>query len=221
MISFEQLIDNNNFETPSTGDVLLVESKGGFLDRVIKFIGRSQFTHTAMLIDIKGTWFVVESRPRYQQHEYQIMPVDWWMERNKGKDTYLGKMPTKGSDSHIEKKDIETKIKSTILNPKWSIRPYKIMWCALVVILQLLGIKRPSIKKYRDESKHPMICSTIVQEAWENAGVIERGNFKSPGNIAELTGGLHFISGTQEEKQNSKFRQHNYTVSNFSVINIG
>lgn len=202
MTSFEQLSTNSN--ALRSGDVLLVESKNDWVDRIIKFFAKSKFTHTAMLVDIKGTWFVAEARPRFQQYTYQLMPVEWWFERNSNKDAYLGKMPTAiTTNDESNSYHVEQKIKQAVLNPKRSLRPYNIVWLTIVYILQeWLGIKRPEVHK----SQKPMICSTMVQETWEQAGVIEKGNYKSPGDIADLVGGIDSLMPLRFEANQANMR---------------
>ena len=225
MTSFRQLVSQSKIDELISGDVVLVESKYSFIDRIIKFVGRSEFTHTAMLVDIKGSWFVVESRPRHQQYEYQMMPADWWVERNKDKDTYIGKMPNKKTDSINAKRELESKIKANVLNPKWSVRPYSLIWCAIVVFLQKCrGVVRPTFKKYDDEAKQPMICSTFIQEAWENAGVIDKGSYMSPGEIAELSRGVKsltpLIIDAPITNSNDDYIPDNYRVSSMSLMKV-
>jgi len=224
MPSFNQLIKNANICELQSGDVLFLDSKSKWFDRLIKFFARSKFTHTAMLVEIKGSWFVVESKPKSQQHDYQMMPADWWIERNKDKEAYFGKMPASKDSSMENQKNIEAKIKETILNPKWSVRPYSFVWLLVTYILQeLLGVKRPNFMKSDDESKNPTICSTLVQEAWESADVIEKGNFQCIGDIENLVQEKNRITPLfvpQNKSCSSNFLPPNYKISNFSMATV-
>ena len=101
-----------------TGDVLFVKSQSGLMDHLINFLTRSNFTHSAILIDLHGQWFVIETR--YQaDYGYQIVPLDWWLARHSKEDIYYGKMPSSKHDPNQH-----LLLKKILMSVEQSLRPY-------------------------------------------------------------------------------------------------
>jgi len=184
----------NKFEV-RTGDVLLVKSKTGLLGHIINFLSGSKFIHSAILIEIKGLWFVIETRYS-KRYAYQMMPIEWWFARHPKEDAYVGRMP----NTHIQENS-EKKIRNILMDSMEAVRPYKMRWLALVYLLQVwFGVFRPQVSRLFRGCR-PLICSTLVQEAWERAGLIKRSNYMTPGDIVKLVGGEKALIPLQNDRQ--------------------
>jgi len=166
-----------------TGDALLVKSNAGWLSQLISFLSGSSFVHTAIAVRIDRHLYVVECKFS-TLHSYQLMPIDWWLARNADDQLFIGKMPAHGSQRGIRRQ-----VRDTIMSSTESLRPYKIGWLVAIYFLQTwFGKSRPQFKHLFKGSR-PLICSTLVQEAWERAGVIPKGAYMTPGDIVDLLGG--------------------------------
>ena len=188
--------DNNfsciDFTKLNTGDAVFVKGKNDVLSLITRFLSNSNFVHAAILIELRGLWFVIETTKK-SQHAYQLVPVTWWLTRHRNDEIYVGKMPAQNSIN-------ATKVKNILMDAMESIRPYKLSWLILIYFLQVwLGFFRPNLNKLFNNSK-PLICSTLVQEAWERAGVMETTNYMTPGCLINYLGGeksLYLLSDSQ------------------------
>ncbi len=204
----EQKINNDSAPRIQTGDVIIVKSKTGMVSKAIKLLSGSDFVHSAILIEIKGLWFVIEAR--YSKNfSYQMMPIEWWLTRYSGQEAFIGKMPVKNVTTNTRER-----IRDIVLNSDESLRPYKVRWLALVYFLQeWIGIFRPEVFKLFGKNK-PLVCSTLVQEAWERAGVVSRTNYMTPGDLVNKIGGEKALIPLKTtrfifQSQLHKFRTHN------------
>lgn len=213
MLVHDQKINQDTVLEIRTGDVLLVKSKIGFVSKVIKFLSGSNFIHSAILVEIKGLWFVIETRYS-KRYAYQMMPIEWWLARHPTDDAYIGRMP----DNNLHENS-EAKIRNIVMDSVESTRPYKMRWLALVYLLQVwLGVFRPELSKlFRDK---PLICSTLVQEAWERAGLIARGNYMTPADVVAAVGGEKALVPLHQHRfvMRSKLREH--TKQNVQQVDI-
>lgn len=199
----EQLYSSNLIRT---GDALLVKSNSGWLSQLLNLLSGSRFVHTAIAVRIDRHLYVVECK-YCSSYSYQLMPIDWWLARNGHEQLFIGKMPT-----HNKQRNMRRQIKSSIMSITESSRPYKISWLATLYFMRvLLGIGRPQFKRFFKNSK-PLICSTLIQEAWERAGAIPVGDYMTPGDLVEMLGGEAALSPVYSQYPNS--RQINREASN-------
>ncbi len=198
-----------HFKNIQTGDVIFIKGKNSFIDIIIRFLSGSDFIHTAIIIEIRGLWFVIETR-NSSSYGYQMVPLEWWFARHHQSEMYLGKMPLSNSKT-------TSNIRKTLMDSVESLRPYKTSWILLTYILQVwFGVFRPNINKLYNNSK-PLICSTLVQEAWERAGVIEQTNYMTPGDLVNYIGGEGSLFPLQNE--NDKTNHQDLFFGDFSIAN--
>jgi len=200
-----------------TGDVLFVKSQSGFIDYLINLLTKSNFTHSAILIDLQGLWFVIETRYK-ADFGYQIVPLDWWLTRHIKEDIYYGKMPT---NKYTPKNKIL--LKKILMSVEQSLRPYKLSWLIITYLCRIFfGICRPNLNWLYKGAK-PLICSTLVQEAWEQAGIIKPTNYMTPSELVDFMGGeenltpfSNSINANQNKSLNPVLDEEiNYTLISF------
>ena len=182
MISIQPQMKQDTLNNVKTGDAFLVKGNGDWLSRLIRYFSGSDFIHSAIAVRIDSHLYVIESKIS-SRYSYQMMPIEWWFARHPNEELYLGQMPRKRLE-----KDTRQKIRETVLDAMESLRSYEICWIVVVYFLQnWFGKTRPQFKHaFKDK---PLICSTLVQEAWERADVIPRGNYMTPGDLVDLLGG--------------------------------
>ena len=177
-----------------TGDALLVKSKAGWLSQFINFISGSPFVHAAIAVRIDRHLYVVECKYS-NRYSYQMMPIDWWLARNSGDHLFIGKMPEKRRPQEARRH-----VRDTVMSTSESSRNYRISWLAVVYFIQVwLGKSRPQFNRLFQKNK-PLICSTLVQEAWERAGVISEGDYMTPGDLVSMLGGESALAPVYQQK---------------------
>lgn len=178
-----RLLIKNRRITAKTGDVLFVKGCSSILDYLIKFLTKSDFIHTAVLIEIKGLWFVIETRLN-SSHSYQIVPIDWWLARHPNDEIYFGKIPR---DNYTDSQ--EHRLTRILMDTSQSLRPYKLSWVILAYFSRVIFNNfRPNLDRFFKGEK-PLICSTLIQDALEQAGIIRPMKYMNPGELAALYGG--------------------------------
>ncbi|MBT8114055.1 MAG: hypothetical protein KJP04_01650 [Arenicella sp.] len=187
MLKNPQIIDRDSLFKIRTGDALFVKSADGIMSKIIRFFSGSSFVHSAVAVRIESGLYIVESKYS-SSYAYQLTPIDWWLARHGHEQLYVGKMP----DEHCTK-NTRKDIRNIVMDERESLRPYEIFWVMAVYVLQVwLGKCRPQFKKLF-KGRRPMICSTLVQEAWERAGVIPFGEYMTPAMLANRLGGEHAL----------------------------
>lgn len=182
MLSTQPQMKNDTLFNVKTGDTFLVKSNGDWISRVIRFFSGSDFIHSAIVVRIESNLYVIESKLS-TRYSYQMMPIEWWFARHRKEEIFLGKMPHNRLN-----KDTRRKIRSIVMDTMESLRSYELCWIIVVYFLQnWFGKTRPQFK--RAFRNRPLICSTLVQEAWERADVIPSGNYMTPGDLVDLLGG--------------------------------
>lgn len=184
MVNYEINTLHKNLKNYQTGDVIFVKgNRSSLLDILIRVFSGSWYVHTAILIQLNGLWFVIETK-KSSAYAYQLVPLEWWLTRNKTDQLYLGKMPHTNSM-------IRSRIRTILMDCVESLRPYKLSWIYLAYILQnWFKAFKPNLSKLYNGEK-PLICSTLIQEAWERTGVIEVTNYMTPGDLVDCIGGEH------------------------------
>ena len=214
MSSYDSNSFNDEINNFDTGDAIFVKGKGkgSWLDLLIRFMSGSSFVHTALLIELRGLWFVVETR-RSSQYGYQLVPLEWWFARHKDEEIYIGRMPLRDSNK-------ASKIKTILMDSKESLRPYKLSWLFLTYVLQIwLGFFRPNLEKLY-QGKNPLICSTLVQEAWERVGVMKPRNYMTPGCLIDHIGGEKLFTPLRVNDKLTRSRENNTTEPNLGAITV-
>ena len=187
----KQLFSSNRIRT---GDALLVKSKSGWISQLLAYLSGSSFVHAAIAVRIDQHLYVVECKYS-NRHSYQMMPIDWWLARNAEDQLFIGKMPKK-----CQQRQARKEVRETVMNTLESLRCYKISWLAALYILRTwFGRGRPQFKRIFTKNK-PLICSTLVQEAWERAGVIPERAYMTPGELVDMLGGESALAPIYEQR---------------------
>ena len=183
MFQTPKTITRDNLYDIRTGDALFVKGKSGLINRLIRFFSGAYFVHAAVAVRLEGKLYVVESKYS-SSYSYQLTPIDWWFARHSHEQLYVGKMPKENC-----RRNTRAKIRGIVMDAQESLRPYELCWVFAVYFLQVwLKQCRPQFKRLF-KNRQPMICSTLVQEAWERAGVIPVGEYMTPAMLASSLGG--------------------------------
>ena len=183
MLNKPPKIDRDTLFNIRTGDALFVKGRTGLMSWVIRFFSGAHFIHSAVAVRLDGKLYVVESKYS-RSFSYQLTPIEWWLARHGHEQLYVGKMPEENCQ-----RDTRSLIKNIVMDAQESLRTYEICWVMAVYFLQVwLKRCRPQFKT-AFKGRRPLICSTLVQEAWERAGVIPEGEYMTPAMLANRLGG--------------------------------
>ena len=197
MVTYENNTLHKKLKNLQTGDVIFVKgNRSNLIDILIRVFSGSWFIHSAIFIELNGLRFVIETK-KSSRHPYQLVPLDWWLLRHGNDELYLAKMPRTNSR-------IRSNVRTILMDCLESLRPYKISWIYLTYMLQVwFKVFKPNLSKLYQGEK-PLICSTLIQEAWERAGAMRTSNHMTPAGIIEYLGGENMLTALGNYQRPSK-----------------